>query len=270
VDINAAAGEQAVTGLLAREAARRKLDILLVAGDISSDYALSLKTIDSLAAESGVRVLFVPGNHDIWNERHPSLRARDTYDALLSHPANLARGPIFLNNNWAIVGDLGWYDFAYGDPSFSRADFERMRFGERTWQDKIKSLWDLSTIDVHRMFLKRLEETLDLVEGHRILLATHVVQIRDFTVLEPGEMWKYFNAFLGSPDYGELCIRKNVDLAVCGHVHYRRRARRENTEFVCPCLGYAVEWPSPRDTAREIAETLAVYELENSGAIAVY
>lgn len=265
VDINAEAGEPAVAGQLAREAARRKLDILLISGDISSDYSLTLKTIDSIANESGIRVLFVPGNHDIWNERHPRMRARDTYDALLSHPANLARGPVFLDNNWAVVGDLGWYDFAYGDPSFSLSAFERMHYGERTWQDKIKALWDLSTLDIHKMFLKRLEENLDLVQGHRILLATHVVQVRDFTVLEPNKMWKYFNAFLGSPEYGDLCIRRNVDLAVCGHVHYRRQVRKGNTEFVCPCLGYVKEWPSPSDATSEITKTLAVYELESSG-----
>ncbi len=83
-------------------------------------------------------------------------------------------------------------------------------------------------------------------------------------------MWKYFNAFLGSPEYGQLCIDRKVDLAVCGHVHYRRSVRKGDTEFVCPCLGYAAEWPSPRDTAREIAETLAVYDLETDGAVPLF
>ena len=94
VDLNRIEGEEVVTGLLARESARRKLDILLVAGDISSDYALTLKTIRALEDASGVRLLFVPGNHDIWNENYPGRKAWDSYKALLEHPGNLARGAV--------------------------------------------------------------------------------------------------------------------------------------------------------------------------------
>ena len=273
VDINRSGGEEIVIGLLAAESLRRKLDILLIAGDISSDYRLTLSTVDRLQAESGAQVYFVPGNHDIWNEQYPGLKALDTYGALLAHPANIARGPILLDGNWAIVGDLGWYDFAYGDPSFGFEDFERMQYGERTWQDKIKSPWDRGTLDVHRMFVERLAMALDSVAGRKIIMATHVVQVSDFTVSPPDAMWKYFNAFLGSPEYGNLSRERGVALSVCGHVHYRKTAKKDGTLFVCPCLGYATEWAArggqPADPAKEIAETLVVYELGESGAHAI-
>jgi len=266
VDINRIGGREIISDLLAAESRRRGLDILLVAGDLSSDYRLTLAIVDRLVHSSGARVLFIPGNHDIWNERHPDLKAWDTYNALLEHPSNLARGPVLLDGNWAIAGDLGWYDFSYGDPSFTFEDFDRMKYGERTWQDKIKSIWDRGTLDVHRMFMERLGKALDTLEGRQILLATHVVQVPEFTVRPPDAMWTYFNAFLGSPDYGTLCQERGVTLAVCGHVHYRRTVRKGGTEFVCPCLGYVAEWPAPPDPAREIARTLAVYELDAAGA----
>ena len=266
VDINMIGGQEIVTDLLAAESRRRGLDILLIAGDISSDYELTLATVDRLIAASGARVFFIPGNHDIWNQRHPGLTAWDTYNALLAHPSNLARGPILLEGNWAVVGDLGWYDFAYGDSSFAREDFERMRYGERTWQDKIYSLWDRDTLAVHAMFMERLGLALDAAKGRKIIVATHVVQVPEFTVSPAGPMWKYFNAFLGSPDYGRLCQERDVELAVCGHVHYRRRVSQGGTEFVCPCLGYTIEWPAPPDPAAEIARTLMVYELGDEGA----
>lgn len=269
VDINMLRGEEVISGLLAAESRGRGLDLLLVAGDISSDYRLTLATLERLRADSGARVLFVPGNHDIWNERHPGLVAWDTYNALLGDPSNLARGPVFLENGWAIVGDLGWYDFSYGDPSFTRDDFARMQYGERTWQDKKYSLWDRGTLEVHAMFMERLAAALDLARGRRLLLATHVVQVPEFTVSPAGRMWKYFNAFLGSPEYGELCQNRGVELAVCGHVHYRRRVRKGRTEFVCPCLGYTAEWGDSPDPAKEIAATLRVYELGPKGAEAV-
>jgi putative phosphoesterase len=271
VDLNRIKGEDLVTGLLARESARRNLDILLIAGDISSDYLLTLRTLAALEEQSGARVLFVPGNHDIWNEFHPETKAWDTYNALLEHPGNLARGPVLLDEGWAIAGDLGWYDYHYGDPSFSFEDFDRMRFGERTWQDKIKSIWDRGTLDMHRLFVQRLESGLRplAAEGRKILLATHVVQVPEFTVSPPGPMWKYFNAFLGSPEYGEIAQRYGAEVSVCGHVHYRRRLRKGQSLFVCPCLGYVAEWPAPPDPEKEIAETLQVFELGGKGATLV-
>lgn len=302
VDLNRIQGEEVVTSLLALEAVRRKLDILLLAGDISSDYALSLKTIKALEDASCVRVLFVPGNHDIWNENYPGRTAWESYEALLEHPGNLARGAAALSAGWTAVGDLGWYDFAYGDPSFSRADFKRMSYGKRTWQDKIKSVWDRSTLDMHRLFMERLEKRLieaaktnavkksanvnfvaaatnamqdadqavsldSGATGQKIIFVTHVVQIREFTVQNPGPQWKYFNAFLGSPEYGELALRYGTKLSVCGHVHHRQQYVRGETRFVCPCLGYVTEWPAPADPEKQIAETLQVFELGPREAI---
>ena len=311
VDLNRIQGEEVVTSLLARESRKRMLDILIVAGDVSSDYAVTLKTIAALEAESGARVLFVPGNHDIWNENYPGRKAWDSYEALLEHSGNLARGAVALGNGWTAVGDLGWYDFSYGDPSFSRADFERMKYESRTWQDKIKSIWDRPTLDMHRLFMERLEARLAKVANAgtvnksananefnmshnvdvkstaanvmqdadktaileagtakpNIIFVTHVVQIREFTVQNPGPQWKYFNAFLGSPEYGDLALRYGAKLAVCGHVHYRRQVIKGETRFVCPCLGYVTEWPAPANPEKQITETLHVFELEKEDAI---
>ncbi len=284
VDLNRIKGEEVITSLLAQESARRRLDVLLLAGDISSDYALSLKTLDTLETGSGARVLFVPGNHDIWNEHYPGRKAWESYDALLEHPGNLGRGTIALTGGWTLVGELGWYDFAYGDPSFGREDFERMNHGGRTWQDKIKSIWDRPTLEMHRLFMERLEARLEkaadgataaadrasdrATDGavgrgarRKLIFVTHVVQIREFTVQNPGPQWKYFNAFLGSPEYGELALRHGAKLAVCGHVHYRRQVLKGETRFVCPCLGYVTEWPAPADAEKQVAQALQVFEL---------
>ncbi|MDD3981767.1 MAG: hypothetical protein PHT55_06160, partial [Spirochaetales bacterium] len=223
------------------------------------------------------------------------------------------------------------YDFAYGDSSFTQAEFQKMKHGGRTWQDKIKSIWDRPTLDMHKLFMERLEARLqesanantlykshnsivknesdnanEKIKSHnlivgdkppnanfmdvaanamqavdkavslgtpaapqKIIFVTHVVQIREFTVQNPGPQWKYFNAFLGSPEYGDLAQRYKAKLAVCGHVHYRRQVLKGGTRFVCPCLGYVTEWPAPADPERQIAETLQVFELGSQDAIAL-
>jgi hypothetical protein len=96
-----------------------------------------------------------------------------------------------------------------------------------------------------------------------------VVQIGEFTVQNPGPQWKYFNAFLGSPEYGELALRYGTKLSVCGHVHHRQQVVRDKTRFVCPCLGYVTEWPTPADPEKQIAQALQVFELGEREAIPI-
>ncbi len=262
VDINRKDGAEVVTGYLADEVLRRRVDILLVAGDLSSDYVLSLRAVEALREKTGKTVLFVPGNHDIWNENHPGATAWETYNALAEDPGNIASHPYRTPGGWTILGDLGWYDFSFGDSSFSLKDFAEMQHGGRTWQDKIMSIWDRDTLSMHRLFVERLTAALDGADTAKVIAVTHVVSVKDFTVQSPGPMWKYFNAFLGSPEYGELFIRREVPYAVAGHVHYRKRVRHGKTEFICPCLGYTAEWPDPNDYSREIADTLVTIPIE--------
>jgi len=261
VDINRRDGEEVVSGYIAEEILRKGIDTLLIAGDISSDYLLTLETVRKLREATGRTILFVPGNHDIWNEHHPETRAWDTYNAMLEDPGNIAARPFRTPEGWTILGDLGWYDFSFGDPSFSFEEFTEMQREGRVWQDKIMSIWDRDTTAMHRLFLERLSRSLDVSDPAKTVAVTHVVSVRDFIVQNPGPMWRYFNAFLGSPEYGSLFVSRGGALAVAGHVHYRRSVRHGNTEFICPCLGYTSEWKDPTAYAKEIAETLVTRTL---------
>ena len=48
---------------------------------------------------------------------------------------------------------------------------------------------------------------------------------------------------------------------VCGHVHYRKQTRVNNTEFICNCLNYSDQWIKT-DPAEEIAEVLKVITIK--------
>lgn len=261
VDINRKNGEDIVLKPLAEETLRQGLDCLVIAGDISSDYKLTLESIDFLGRETGKQIYFVPGNHDLWNENHPDTLAWDTYNALLEHPGNICRGPVHLNGEWAMAGEIGWYDFKFGDPSFTMEEFELMKHEERLWQDKIRTLWDRDTKAMNELFLKRMETQLDKVAGKKIIAVTHVIPVNDFTVNPERKIWRYFNAFLGSPEYGDLFIKRNVSVSVSGHVHYRKRVKKENTEFLCVCLGYSSEWPPSSNPSAEIRDTLQTIDI---------
>ena len=260
VDINFMAGDSIVDGL-ASAIAGNGLDRMIIAGDVAGDHELTLATLEEIETATGVPCLFVPGNHDIWNEKHPAMTAWEAYDALKAFPGNLANGPQPLGEDWVAIGDLGWYDYAFGDPRFAVEDFDRMKIDNRLWQDKVMAVWDRPTQAMHRYFLGKLEAQLESHRHRQIILVLHVLPIRFFTVQPPDRTWRYLNAFLGSPAYGELALKYDVRYVICGHVHYRRQTRINQTTFICNCLNYRNQWYK-RSAAEEIADTLKVIDID--------
>ncbi len=235
--------------------------VMIIAGDVANDYKLTLRALGDIEKASGVRCLFVPGNHDIWNVNHPDKTSWDIYDALKTFDGNLANGPAELEDGWVVIGDLGWYDYTFGSRQYSVAEFDRMKIKDRLWQDKIKADWGKSTIEMHRYFYKKLENQLDACKSNNIILVTHVLPILDFTVQPPNSMWQYLNAFLGSRQYGELALNYPVKYSISGHVHYRKQTTYENTTFICNCLNYASQWINNDDPVLEVARAIKTIEI---------
>ena len=137
-----------------------------------------------------------------------------------------------------------------------------MQYEEIVWQDRINAVWDRTTLEMHRYFIKKLEDQLYQYRDRKVIVVTHVLPIKDFTVQPPDEMWKYMNAFLGSGEYGELILKyPNVRYAVSGHVHYRKRVKIKSTEFICNCLGYRSEWYKNGDADVEVDRAMMVIEI---------
>jgi putative phosphoesterase len=261
VDLNDTGGDE-VTSALCRTIESERLDLFICAGDVADDFQRTVRTLDAIRTRTGRRCLFVPGNHDIWVEYHPGMNSRQIYDALGELPDNLSGGPIPLTGNWIAIGDLGWYDYSFGGAGYSKDDFDRMRFGGRVWQDGIKAVWNRDTVEQHRHFHDKLKGQLEEHTDKRIIFVTHVLPIRDFTVLRPNVMWNYLNAFLGSEEYGELISRHgNVEYAVSGHVHYRKKKRIGGTEYICSCLGYIDEWKTGTDPFVEVPAAMTILEI---------
>lgn len=259
VDINQEAGKPVMTDLKAAIASKG-IDKMVIAGDMSSNYQLTLASLGELEKDTGVECLFVPGNHDVWNENHPDITAWDAYERLQAHSGNLVNGPRGLVGDWVALGDLGWYDYSFGSPEFSMEEFDRMQIGDRLWQDKVKAVWGRPTLDMHRYFHAKLKRQLNELQGKNIILVIHVLPIQAFTVQSPDPMWSYLNAFLGSAQYGELALEHRVRFVICGHVHYRLQQRIQTTEFICNCLNYSDQWIAG-DPAVEIDNILKVVEV---------
>lgn len=265
-DINYSGGDH-VTPALCGEIHRRGLDALIIAGDMAGDYTISSAVIRTLRREAGIPCMFVPGNHDIWTENHPNLDSWTIYHRLAELDGNLAAGPVDLEDEWTVIGDLGWFDFRFADRRFTPEELSAMEYGGRQWQDHIYALWGRPPEEMHRFFYKKLEKQLKETAGRKVVLVTHMVQADEFTVKEDhpqAELWKYFNAFLGSPDYGLLAEKfPQVKLSISGHVHYRKQFTRGDTLFVCNCLGYSSEWDGTDDPRIEIPKALLTVDTDD-------
>ena len=247
--------------LLAEKVKEKQLGWLLIAGDISDTQSVTLSFIDELQALAGIPVCFVPGNHDLWcrvGERPDE--TWEIYRRYQEHPACLIDKVVSLTQDWVVLGDIGWYDYSFGNTRF-KEDFINKSMFNRTWQDSVLINWRQPDAEIHHNMLERLGKQLAATLDKNRIVVTHMVTTYEFVVPESRAEWTYFNAFLGSRDYGEQFEKYSVRYSIMGHVHYRRQLVKNGVSYVCSCLNYNSEWKSA-DCGKEIDDALLVIELQ--------
>ncbi|KGX86620.1 metallophosphoesterase [Pontibacillus litoralis] len=263
IDMNDQATETSVIEALVTISKQKKLDALILAGDLANDYQVSLHALNQLKSSLNIPCLFVPGNHDLWNIHHPNMRTWDIYKCLESYSDNLTKSPFSLSDNWVVIGDIGWYDYKFADSSFSINQLEEMTLNERVWKDKHYTNWNMTYPELQTLFQQKLEKQIKLHESKNIILVTHVVPHSNFIVPTPDHTWSYFNAFLGSPKYGEL-IKKyssSIKYAISGHVHFRKTFKIDKTTYINNSLGYRKQWIHSQHVKEEIQNALLTISL---------
>lgn len=254
VDINR---EHPVVQEFARYIKEQDARLAIIAGDVSEIQQETLDTLNTIEQLSGARVLFVPGNHDLWGPPGDPDQIAAIYDRYVRDEHCLCGRDVVLGDT-VVIGDVGWYDYSFGSGRYSFEEFEQMSLAGRTWQDSLRNAWTRDNLGRTQWMLSRLEARLAAYPDKQLAVVTHMLPVKDFTV--PAEManWSYFNAFLGSRKFGELYRRYPVKAAVCGHVHYRRSFDRDGIHWMCRCLNYHSEWrPQDGETLREQIEKAA-------------
>ena len=163
-----------------------------------------------------------------------------------------------------VIGDVGWYDYSFGSGRYSFEEFEKMSLAGRTWQDSLRNAWTRDNLGRTQWMLSRLEARMAAYPGKKLVLVTHMLPIKEFTVPQEMGNWSYFNAFLGTRRLGELYRRYPVEVAICGHVHYRKTLEKDGITWLCRCLNYHSEWRPEYggDTlSQQIAHAAEVIEL---------
>ncbi|WP_320130102.1 metallophosphoesterase [uncultured Sphaerochaeta sp.] len=238
--------------------------LLVLAGDISGNIKITLSTVDAIESRSGVQVLFVPGNHDLWSENFALAPTEEIYSRFCEDSHCLCSHPFAIGNT-VVIGDIGWYDYSFGSSNYNREEFSQMKRNGRIWQDSLKNQWTADNIAKNDFFLHRLEKQMMMQQkAKNFLMVTHMVPIREMTVPEDQKDWGYFNAFLGSEALEILYKKYPVRYALFGHVHYRQSFDRDNIHWSCRCLGYHHEWRSSHGPSglAQIENALEFIEIE--------
>jgi hypothetical protein len=210
-------------------------DVLVVAGDVSPALVRLARVLERLRA-AVPRVVFVPGNHDLWSTPGtPDSRARylEIFPALCAalDVGYLPSGPIELGGV-TLVGQTGWYDYSLRNPELDATvpleAYARGSLGPLAWSDKHYVLWP--GCDGDHALTAFMTERLgaDLARAPRsapVWVVTHMLPFVELTARRPLP-WGFVNGFLGATALGAVIVEAAagglpIRRAVSGHTHFR-------------------------------------------------
>lgn len=254
--------DETLLDILAEMIKTQAIDLLLIAGDISNHYLVSHDFIKNLAKIVQIPVKFVPGNHDYWAKDHDVSDTHQVNHFFNQQDYSLVGKPYAINDEWAVVGTPGWYDYGYANhEKYSEAQFEKKKYGFASWNDLHFVNWNQSDRDVSQNMLNQLYRDLETVKHKKIILMTHIATHKDFVVPLPNRIYNYANAFLGAKAYETVYDDfESIKYSIMGHVHFRKVVRDTQRTFISPCLGSSKHW-TDKGLKNQLEKSLVTFEL---------
>ncbi|MGF1508491.1 MAG: metallophosphoesterase [Myxococcota bacterium] len=236
-----------------------RADVVLVAGDVSHVDSHILGVIRSFQVVAE-EVVYVPGNHELWQVDGPIdswRRYRDDLRALVEDAgAHYLPTKPFVSEGVAICGTCGWYDHSFLLPEIAKtidpASLERKTLDGMTWSDvryvafrdaEGRAMTDAEVADVMKAELSAQLDHLNKDPLVRSVLAvTHHLAFSEAVQRTHSLPWEFFNAFMGSRSLGDVIRRcPKVRAAVYGHTHEPGQFVVDGIRVVGSPLGYPME-----------------------------
>jgi putative phosphoesterase len=242
-----------------------KPNMIIIAGDISDFAIVSIRFIEQIEKETGIKVLFIPGNHDIWDDKD----SWSAYNLFKNHHSTLIDNPRILDNGYVIIGDMGWYDYSFGPQTLSDYDIENT-IAEHSKEGQYRH-WGMKDRELCEIMLDKFTQQLDKYKDNKIIFINHFIPYNDFITSNSDFNWNVLNSIMGSKNIGMLLDRyQNIEYIVFGHTHKRYGTVEFGVpKVICNPLGYAREWLtqySPKDIERDI-QTIVNNEIKASMTI---
>jgi len=260
-----------LVSLLADLARQKRLDYLVLAGDIAPGADETLRFCERLDAAMPTRLRIVAGNHDLYVPDYKTLTpaqiragsaafyARITYESAYS----LLLRPI-VTPGWFITGLGGWYDysFARGYPHVDLERLSRSHTARRWWSDNARVRGGCFD---YRIDLARVEEDIRTLRtaltakeaaGRQLCAVTHMLPTRALTEGLSIPFYGRFRHLLGSERYRLLFEELGVSLSISGHTHLPRRLTQNGINYVNVSLPNPLLRRHPLSPRRELERVL--------------
>ena len=224
-------------------------DVLIVAGDIcDKDEELSWAFI--MLRKKFKRVLFVPGNHDLWVAR------KNCDDSILSYEniINIAGDhdidtqPVTMDK-LTIIPLLGWYDYTFGRPTPMLVS---------NWLDYTHCKWpeDFKDKDVTSYFLTINEQYLT-IKNEKIISFSHFLPRIDLMPSFIPLNHRIVYPVLGSMHLEEQIRTIKPFIHLYGHSHVNQHIVKEGIRYINNAYGYPYEsWISDK-------KLMCIYEMSH-------
>jgi predicted phosphodiesterase len=221
-------------------------DLLILAGDVT-DLLPSLEWCLSALAARFHKVLFVPGNHDLWVMRDTtpgtSLEKLEQVGKVAAG-AGVCMEPVH-HQGVSIYPLLGWYDYSFGQPSRRlRAlwmDYRACRWPPGYDEQRIAS--HLSSLN--EAHLPESEATPGGPGDRKVITFSHFVPRRD--IVPPGKrLGRLLHPILGGEQLDLQLRRCKSSLHVFGHHHINRKVHIDGVTYINNAFGYPGEQTDKR------------------------
>lgn len=234
--------EWAMFQAVAHKAVDAKPDVLIHAGDLVGFRKDEISKGLGLFADLKCTKLVVPGNHELW------LRDGDSYDLYRNRLPDLFaeagfhmldREPVVMGTT-AFVGNIGWYDLSFRDPSLAGPDlvcYESKRWpGRVTWNDGPYIRLGRSDADFCGELRQQMESQIRALPPvvTTIVVVTHHVAFAEMANRPADdEIGRFCMAFSGSAALGRLLIQdQRIRYHICGHTHAKQRVTKGHVESI--------------------------------------
>ena len=208
-------------------------DILVLAGDISHSRDKLCRVFSALASRFR-KVLFVPGNHDLWmapGEPGDSFQKCDHVLAL-AEAHGVCTGVLHCGA-FALVPLLAWYDFTFAQQTIGSTV---------CWLDLLRCRWpeNADCMEVTSRFLQRNEARFGSCQ-HKVITCSHFLPRLDLFPWELPPHAQQLFPFLGTWRLDQQLRRLGAIGHLYGHSHVNANCLREGVWYLNNALGYPHE-----------------------------
>jgi predicted phosphodiesterase len=209
-------------------------DVLILAGDLTDTLPRLEWCLATLAARFK-KVLFVPGNHDLWvirdDPRKDSLQKFD--DVCAAVESSGASMQPFRERGLAIVPLLGWYDYSFGEPG------EELK---ATWMDYRACRWPSGFTEekIAAYFAAFNDKQVTHVHEKVITYSHFLPRIDVMPWFIPGAS-RLLYPILGSAGLDRQLRKLNATMHVYGHSHVNRHLQIDGVIYINNAFGYPSE-----------------------------